>query len=174
MYQRIVVPLDGSKVAEGILPHVVRLAGAAGAEVVLLRVVEHPREGLRGSFIPSSGTHLSDRDLVKSSHKYLRQVQEGLETRGVRVRVDVITRIGVAEAIVEWAVEHEMDAIALMSHGLGPAARGVFGSVAGRLLELSPLPLLIVRATSEVLEQQQEQEEDALDEAVFACMRVER
>ena len=173
MYRRILVPLDGSRVAEGVLPHVRKLAGSTSAEVVLVRVVEHVREGLGGRVVPAGAAHVSDQDLVRSAHKYLSHVKDTLEAQGTPAQVAVISGIGAAKTVVKYAQEREADIIALMSHGLGPAARGVFGSVAARLLELSPIPVFVVRATPEVMEQQLEQEEEELDESLLTRLGVD-
>ena len=165
MFRRIVVPLDGSKVAEGVLPHVRELAEREGAEVVLVRVVQ-PKEIARASYVvPLGAARISERDLTKSAHKYLARISEGLQGQGISTQSVVVTGARVAETIVDWACGHNVDLIALMSHGLGRAARWVFGSVAEGLLQASPIPVLVVRASNEVLEAQEEYEEAQLDHA---------
>ncbi len=162
MYTRILVPLDGSKVAEGVIPYVTGLARATGGEVIFLRVLEPP--------VRAAG--ISMRDQTKSAFKYLNTWAEALRAQGIRSR-PAVTQGPVTEAIVKWATDNAAELIALMSHGFGAAAKAVFGSVAERMLELSPLPVLVVRASAEVLQQQQEQEEEEFDEAVFELMGVE-
>lgn len=160
MYKRILVPLDGSRVAEGVLPHVEEMAKAMGSEVVLLRVLQ-PRQ-LEGGKYP-----VAIEVRMKSAYKYLGRIRGGLVARGIPVTTAVTSGIDLGDAVADWAKQNEVDAIALMSHGLGRAAKTIFGSVAERLLERSPVPVLVVRATREVLEEQEEQEEDELDEEVL-------
>ncbi len=162
MYKRILVPLDGSKVAEGILSHVHQLAKATGGEILLLRVLQP---------VPLEGGYPRPIEMrTKSAYKYLARLQDTLASQGVSATVAVTAGVQAGDAISTWAGEHEVDLIALMSHGFGRAARAVFGSVAERLLERSPVPVLVVRATPEVLEQQEEQEEDELDEELLFRM----
>lgn len=163
MYRRILVPLDGSKVAEGILPHVHDMAKAMGSEVMLLRVLQ-PRVFEGGKYpVPIEVR-------MKSAHKYLGRIREALVRHGIPVTTAVTSGIDLGDAIADWAKENHVDAIALMSHGFGRAAKAIFGSVAERLLERSPVPVLVVRATPEVLEEQEEQEEDELDEELLYRM----
>ena len=160
MYKRILVPLDGSRVAEGVLPHAEHLAKAMGSEIVLLRVLR-PRE-FEGGRYP---VHIEIR--IKSASKYLGRISEALKGHGIPVSTAVTSGIDLGDAVADWAKENDVDAIALMSHGLGRAAKAIFGSVAERLLERSPVPVLVVRATREVLEEQEEQEEEELDEELL-------
>ena len=163
MYKRILVPLDGSRVAEGVLPHVQEMAQAMGSEVVLLRVLQ-PRQ-IEGAPYP---TPMELR--MKSAYKYLGRIRDVLAERGIAVTTAVTSGIDLGDTIVDWVRENDADAIALMSHGFGRAAKAIFGSVADRLLERSPVPVLVVRATPEVLEEQEEQEEEELDEALLHSM----
>jgi nucleotide-binding universal stress UspA family protein len=160
------VPLDGSRVAEGALPHARDLAKAMGSELVLLRVLR-PRHLEGGQYpVPIEAR-------IKSAHKYLSQIQEGLAAAGIPVNTAVTSGLDLGDTIAKWATEHEVDAIVLMSHGFGRAAKAIFGSVAERLLERSPVPVLVVRATAEVLEEQTEQEEDELDEELLYRMAAD-
>ncbi len=77
MYRRIVVPLDGSKVTEGVLPHIWRIAQATGAELVLLNVIER-RKLAGGSYaISPYASAMAERDLTVAAHKYLRGAEVG-------------------------------------------------------------------------------------------------
>lgn len=171
MYKRIVVPLDGSKVAEAILPHATDLARALGAEIALLRVVQ---EGgvLQGRYIlPTEAARLLAQHARADAGSYLDKVASGITKQGVQVSHAVVSG-PVAESIVAWAEQNQGDLIALMSHGLGRAARWVFGSVADRLLQSATLPVLVVRVSQEVLEEQQEYEAEQLDQAVLEALKV--
>lgn len=163
MYKRILVPLDGSRVAEGVLPHVQEMAKAMRSEVVLLRVLQ-PWQ-IEGAQYP-----IPIELRMKSAYKYLERMKEALVARGIPVTTAVTSGIDLGDAIADWAKENDADAIALMSHGFGRAAKAIFGSVAERLLERSPVPVLVVRATPEVLGEQEEQEEDELDEELLQSM----
>ncbi|MBI2888279.1 MAG: universal stress protein [Chloroflexi bacterium] len=171
MYKRIVVPLDGSKIAEAALPHVVEIAKALGAEVVLLRVIQ-PGGLIQGRYVlPPGPAKLLSQELERSAQRYLDRAGGDLEQGGLRTQKVVVTG-PVADSIVDWATHHNADLIALTSHGLGRAARWVFGSVADRLLQSSPVPLLVIRASHEVLEAQEEYEEEQLDAAVLKALQA--
>ncbi len=169
MYKRIVVPLDGSRIAEAVLPHVTEMTKALGAEIVLLRVIQGGGR-LQGSYVlPPEPARILERELTQRAKAYLDRVAEGLVKDGVKVEKVVISG-PVSESIVEWATKNNADLIAMMSHGLGRAARWVFGSVADRLLQSSPIPLLVVRASHEVMQAQEEFEEEQLDKAVLKAL----
>lgn len=169
MYKRILVPLDGSKVAEGVLPQVCQLADALKAELVLVRVAPTPDSLLGvGVRVGAQSANLGAQ-LERAAAAYLQQVAARLGTVGAGVRY-VTLQGPVTESIVAWAQQNQVDLIALMSHGLGHAARWVFGSVADRLLQSSPVPVLVVRASQQQLEAQEEQEEAALDAALLQAM----
>ena len=128
--RRLLVPLDGSKLAERALPHAEHLARCAGAEVTLL-FVQRPEEGrgADGSAMPS----------------YLDAVAAGLRGAGVRAQVRV--REGhPAQEIAQEADEGAADLVVMSSHGRGGLARWVFGSVADQVLRTSPTPVLLVPA----------------------------
>lgn len=165
MYKRILVPLDGSKIAEGVLPHVSQLAKALGSEVVLLRVLDPVAGAARCGPSPLVA-------MRGSASAYLANIRDRLREQAIPTALAVTTGPVVSLAIGEWARRHHADLIVLMSHGFGVAARLVFGSVAQRLLEISPVPVLVIRATPEALHEQEEQEERGLGEELLAKMRV--
>ena len=170
MYKRIVVPLDGSKIAEAVLPHAQELAKALDAELVLLRVVQGGGL-LQGHYVLSpEPARILEQEFKRRAQQYLDSVGEKIQKEGVKVQ-RVVVAGPVSESIVDWSTHNSVDLIALMSHGLGRAARWVFGSVADRLLQSSPVPLLVVRASHEVLQAQEEYEEEQLDQAVLEALQ---
>jgi nucleotide-binding universal stress UspA family protein len=171
MYQRILVPLDGSKLAEGVLPQVCELANALGAEVILLQVAPSADSLLGSGVRVNSGAGALDDQLQRAAAAYLNKVAAGLGRVGSGVSCVAVSG-PVAETVVEWAASHQIDLIALMSHGLGHAARWVFGSVADRLLQSSPVPVLVVRASTTLLQAQEELEETEVDVALLRAMNV--
>ncbi len=170
MYRRIVVPLDGSKIAEGVLPHAIGLAKAHHAELALVRAVD-PRSALPSGYaLPEGPAQALQRTMERDAQAYLTSIAAGLSEQGIRV-VTAVASGPPAESIGAWATAHDADLIALMSHGLGRSARWVFGSVADRLLQSSPVPILVVRATQQVLESQEEYEEAQLDAKLLEAMQ---
>jgi len=146
MYERVLIPLDGSELAETILPFAEQIAGPLDAEVCLLRVVEPPLAvtelGSGGIVFPDALFH---RQL--EAKRYLAEVAHRLEARGLRVR----TLLGLgppAVEIVESAKAEKVDLIAMTTHGRSGFLRAVFGSVAEAVLRGAAVPVLMVRTTA--------------------------
>lgn len=142
MYKRIMVPMDGSKLAERILPHVKTIAKATGARVTLLRVVSpHAEFALEA---PREAKQRLEIEQTRAA-KYLGGVAKDLAKVGVKAT----PRVALGEAAVQIlnAAEREKaDLIALMSHGETGLSAFDRGSVAEKVLKTAPRPVLLVRA----------------------------
>jgi nucleotide-binding universal stress UspA family protein len=142
MYKKMLVPLDGSELAECVLPHVKAIAtGCNVAAVVLLQVVEPP---------PARGTEgiidygdWQDANM-KIAREYLARVQSQLILEGLKVESQVLEGMA-AEAVATFAKGSGVDLIAIATHGRSGISRWVFGSVADRVLRSSGVPVLMVR-----------------------------
>lgn len=144
MYKRALVPLDGSSVAETIIPFILDITGPLDMEVVLLRVVEPiPPMVLEGS------RHIEVED-VEARHadaeEYLAAIAVELRSKGVKVESRV-RRGNPADQIVAAARETGADLIAMSTHGRGGLGRLLFGSVAQAVLRHVDLPVFLMRAT---------------------------
>lgn len=141
MYQKILIPLDGSTLAECVLPHAKAIArGCDIAEMVLLRVVEPPPT-LGGEAIDFVALQNVDKEAAEA---YLARIQTELGSEGFEVTYQVLTGRA-AEAISEFVQNDEVDLIAIATHGRSGIKRLVFGSVADRLIRSSSVPILLVR-----------------------------
>jgi nucleotide-binding universal stress UspA family protein len=142
--QRIMVPLDGSTMAEQVLPPVTYVAQALDAEIVLFRVpIAHDSGSLLGDWVlPLAGTLETANDIASV---YLQRQAEPLREQGIRVST-AMRMGGVANAIIEFADANEIDLVAMCTHGRTGLARHALGSVADRVLRASRIPLLLVRA----------------------------
>ena len=153
MYERILVALDGSELAESILPHVEALGRALGSTLVLMRATmpaEKVISGLNaGVMVPAADIVDpmpmidAERDAVDS---YLTTVAERLEAQGLRIHTEE-PEGPAADAILQVADDLDADLIAMTTHGRTGMKRLVFGSVAGEVLHRSTRPLLLVRVT---------------------------
>lgn len=143
--RRILVPLDGSSVAEQVLPAVSSVAQALGAEMVLFRVAIACASGpFAGDwYVPLEGTFETADHIAET---YLGRVADGLRAQGLNVSTTVRSG-GVAEAIVEYADSNRIDLIAMCTHGRTGLGRWILGSVAERVLRARCTPLLLVRAS---------------------------
>jgi nucleotide-binding universal stress UspA family protein len=138
MLSRILVPLDGSPIAESVLPQVVELANLRKAEVVLLRVA-------LAHTLP--GTNPADAQVraVESAQGYLAKVETGLAAQGIAVQSAV--RYGhAAEEILDHTRTNGIDLIAMSTHGRSGFRRWVLGSVAENVARHAPVPVLLLRA----------------------------
>jgi nucleotide-binding universal stress UspA family protein len=142
--QRILVPLDGSDVAEQILPSAVSIAQAFGADMILFQVpIVYVSGSLIGEwYLPFQGViATAERD----AQTYLDRV--ACRLREQRVNVSTATQIGaVAESIIGYAEANRIDLIAMCTHGRTGRGRWTLGSVADRVLRGSSMPILLVRA----------------------------
>jgi len=143
MYKKILVPLDGSKVAEGVLPHAKSLAYSEGAELILLTVAANPAMDFVFSDPGLAQDAVSEQE--EKSKTYISKVEDGLKTEGFRV--STLLRIGsVAEVILGVAEEVQADVIAMSTHGRTGPARWLLGSIAERVVHNSNIPVLLIRA----------------------------
>ena len=143
MYRRILVPLDGSALAETVLAFVEQVAGPLEAEIVLLRVVEplSTAEAIASAGVVPPATLA--RHELEAKH-YLGQMEPRLSKKGLRVR----TRIALgppAEAILGAIKTSGVDLVAMTTHGRTGLGRALFGSVTESVLRASPVPVIVMR-----------------------------
>lgn len=154
VYKRVLVPLDGSSLAEGVLPQAAALARRFQAEVILLQVVpplsKMVAETMPAAIEPSGTAAVIGVKAAEEKHQRLREqalaylagVRRRL--RGVRSTLQVVEG-SPGERIVAYAGEQGVDLIAMSTHGRRGLARLVLGSVAEYVLRHSRTPLLLVR-----------------------------
>jgi nucleotide-binding universal stress UspA family protein len=148
MFQRILVPLDGSALAEKALTTAARLARASDGTVILLRVVSPPVEYANGSmFLNYTPTNIlegvMETDLADARH-YLECVAASSTLQGVRTRLEV--RTGVAASLIFSIIDSQYcDIIVMSSHGRTGLQRWLLGSVAQKVAMSSAIPVLILR-----------------------------
>ena len=148
MYNTILVPLDGSKRAEAILPHVEELAQRYDARVIFLQVVESIPiiVGPEGALVTLRQEELERR--TKQAESYLAALQGEFRKKGIEAR----TRVAygpVVEAIINAAEREGADLIAIASHGRSGLSQVFYGSVAAGVLHRVDRPLLLVRSQSD-------------------------
>ncbi len=147
MYRKILVPLDGSPLAEAALPHALEMAQLGGAEIALVRVpVLHvaPLPPTVGETLPDAQEQYDDR-LYQHIKDYLDHVAARLHESGVTVSTDL--RYGnVAEAVLDYADEIGADLIVRSTHGRTGVARWLLGSVANKIVQGATCPVLLIRS----------------------------
>lgn len=131
VYERILVPVEGTETDAPVLEHIAQLAGLCGAEVTLLRVAHYHTRDERAFELEDAETDLE-------------RAAEVLRSRGLTVRT-IMAHGEPADVILAQARELRPDLIAMATHGHGWAKRIVLGSVADHVRHSSDVPLLLVK-----------------------------
>jgi nucleotide-binding universal stress UspA family protein len=149
MYKKIMVPLDGSKLAECVFPHLETIIkGCESPEVIVVQAVEplsvpYGREVLQ--FTSLEQVKAFETHQKVEAEKYLKEVVARLKKTGVNARADVI--YGKAgESLSDYATKNDVDLVIIATHGRSGISRWVWGSVADRLVRSVCVPVLMVRA----------------------------
>ena len=149
MYEKILIPLDGSDLAEQALPHGIQVANAFDSEVYLIHVVSHYVGGLMPYEVEFRlGESLHEASLHEA-HQYLKRVVETYQSEFAgKVHTQVIEGV-VSDSVLDFTEFHGIDLIIMATHGRSGISRWVFGSVAERVLRASKCPVFLVRAASD-------------------------
>jgi nucleotide-binding universal stress UspA family protein len=140
MYKKILVPLDGSELAEKALDHAKKLAETFDAEIILFQVV---------AFLPIYGepeltSFIVDEKQKEAAERYLTTCAEELKRRGFKVTAKVKTGMQVAAEIIDFAKESGVDLILMCTHGHSGITLWVLGSVARKVLTRAETPILLI------------------------------
>jgi nucleotide-binding universal stress UspA family protein len=149
---RLLVPLDGSAVAEAALAPARALAAELGSEVLLLRVVEPPAPLAAPDYLAASGYDASAE--LAAAESYLKQVATDWRTAGLHP--EIVTAVGYPPTLIP-IIAHEKgaDLVVMATHGRSGVARLVLGSVATAVLQRSSVPVLLAgpaRPTTEAVQ----------------------
>jgi nucleotide-binding universal stress UspA family protein len=141
MFDTILVPLDGSQMADCVLPHVAAIAGPFNAEVTLLRVLE------KNQTVPSAQLFdLLNWQINKTrSALYLEKIKALFQEAGIRTKALVLEGL-VAEGIAEYAQQQGIKLIVLSSHGRSGLTQWGISSITQKIILIAQTSLLIVRA----------------------------
>jgi nucleotide-binding universal stress UspA family protein len=141
MFRKILVPLDGSDIAESILPQVARLYRVDDAEIILLRVVPVPAKS-------TAEVEEMIRKAETEAFDYLTALQQKLEARGIYAK-PVVKRGAPQEVIPRFATEAGADLVTMSTHGRSGISRWIRGSVAEHVLRATGVPLLLMHSFEE-------------------------
>ena len=154
MYKKIMVPLDGSELAECVLPQVETfIAGCQVSTLVFVRVIEPAGLTYKGAYVTSKDdlekiemyTKRIEEGRKRNADEYLKGVVSRLKPGGVKYQTEVLSG-KVAESLVDYAEANGVDMIIIATHGRSGVSRWVRGSIADRVLRASRVPVLMVRA----------------------------
>ena len=145
MYQRILVPIDGSDTAERGLQEALSLARLCNASLVLLSVVEY--YPVMMEMATATTWDLVSNDLREYSQRVLDKAHDAAKAAGIasQTHLEDAAAARVCDVIVDQAREHRCDLIVMGTHGLGSRAGAVLGSVAQSTLEHAGVPVLMVK-----------------------------
>lgn len=144
MFQRILVPLDGSSRAERALPVAARIARASGGSVHLLHIITHPVDAAAYLMQPSEETEQTlDRRHAKAADYLTRITTDSDALDGVPTTMEVADSVP-AQTILSAARLQAIDLIMMCSHGETGLTHWALGSVAQKVIRQSPVPVLVL------------------------------
>ena len=137
MFSKILVPLDGSELAEETLCQAEELAKSHGGEIMLLRVANfHP--------FPGMDAREHEQKAIERAQAYLDKVAGRVQTKGIKVSTHV--RVGEASGEILDHAKRYATAVVMATHGRGGMIRWAMGSVADRVIRRCTKPVLLVRS----------------------------
>ena len=154
MFARILVPLDGSELAERALPLARSITQSSNATIHLVQAVSRLPEAEAGrsgdSILVADLERDAARQLVEAritrGKEYIGRVAAQLEKAGIEVATALLEG-GAAENIVDYTREHGIDLVVMSTHGFGGLKRLLLGSVTDRVIRSCEVPVLVVPCT---------------------------
>ena len=146
MYTRILIPLDGSELAESVLPYVKWFTTVSSVnEIVLIRAVEplHMGGGLESTVSPKERRRI-EQDAVNLAIEYLDTVAGQFEDSGITVKPVVIMGKP-ASVVAEYVSKSDVDLIIMATHGFSGIHRWMRGSTADEILHAALVPVFMVK-----------------------------
>jgi nucleotide-binding universal stress UspA family protein len=151
MYKKILVPLDGSKLAECALNHVKTLFqdGPVGEVVLLNAVVTEIPWGEMNTREDGQAITFDynafKKTFIDKSKKYLTRVKSRLASEGIKVKTETIESNGPSHTITDYAQKNGVDLIVIATHGYTGMKKMMVGSIALKVLHESNVPVLLIR-----------------------------
>ena len=142
MQPKILVPLDGSKLAERAVEQAEKIAKALGHEVILFQVIRNPLDSA-----PEAGPEAEEKatlDTIGKANAYLQSIASGLEKNGIKARVEVGEGPPYA-GILGLAHREDVDFIIMSTHGRTGLTRALMGSVAEKVVYTTKRPVMLVK-----------------------------
>jgi nucleotide-binding universal stress UspA family protein len=147
MFQRILIPLDGSSLAECVLPHAVAVARPNNAEIMLLRVLDPVGAATRPRHVDPLDWQIRKAE----AESYLKGLAARFEAAGIKAEM-VVLEGNAAESVIESAQAHEVNLIILSSHGQSGISGWNVSSVVQKVIMRARTSVMIVRAYRPVTE----------------------
>ena len=142
MYKRILIPLDGSPLAEQALPHAIAMAECFQSELVLLRVLIPLPSAVTTT---EAALQRAAEEAAIFAREYLDRVAAGVQERGITVQMVTIGGRPHYQ-IIQYAETNQVDLIVMSTRGQSGLSRWLMGSVSDRVVRGAKVPVLMVRA----------------------------
>jgi nucleotide-binding universal stress UspA family protein len=142
MYEKILVPLDGSALAERAIRHAQEIARGTRSEVFLMQAVNFPLPVVPEAILIQDGQWLAE--AKKEAARYLEGIAAPLREAGMRVRT-LLDERPPADAILHVATREEVDLIIMSTHGRGGISRMLMGSVAESVFRATSRTVMLVK-----------------------------
>lgn len=148
MYKKVLVPLDGSKLAECAVNHVKALVKEGSAKEVTLFTAVRVDTSWVKLYGKNFNVDTMRKALLGSALKYLDGLKESLAMEGIKVKTEVIEADGAAQGITDYARKKKSDLLVIATHGYSGVKKLMLGSVAMSILNRSDMPVLLIRPES--------------------------
>jgi nucleotide-binding universal stress UspA family protein len=151
-FKRILVPLDGSHLAEKALPLATALARQFDSQLILIRAIDFLHPSVLSPHLTTTTAEIMI-EAYKQAHQeaydYLHTWQRKLDQQGLKVEI-LLWETSPAEGILDTASAQAVDCIVMGTHGRGGLARWTLGSVADKVARHAPCPVLLVRQNDKI------------------------
>lgn len=150
MLKHVLVPLDGSQLAEDALQHAINILGTDG-KITLISAVEVPEVPIYGYYPPATipDYDAAKADLLPQARAYLDGIAQNIKRQHPNLHIATEAEIGEpAEIITTVAEKHHVDAIVMSTHGRSGLSRWLFGSVTNKVLSAKPCPVYVIPSQS--------------------------
>jgi len=141
MYRKVVVPLDGSDLAECSITEVKKLLGQ-GSDVLFIQVIQ-PLSMSATVEVPEEILREAERKNVAAARQYMEKIAAELKGTGASVKTEIVWG-NPADEIIQYAQKNKADLIVITTHGRSGVSRWAFGSVADKVLRTAAIPVLMV------------------------------
>jgi nucleotide-binding universal stress UspA family protein len=145
MFKKILVPLDGSKLAEKALPYAEALAQKFEAELILVWVVQRPILMSAEYGVTAAPLEVLMAQETQTAQEYLSHLRAHFQQRQLATRTMVVEDFSVADAVITLANQEGADLIVKTTHGRSGPSRWLLGNVALKVLQQAPCPVFLVR-----------------------------
>jgi nucleotide-binding universal stress UspA family protein len=149
MFNKILMSLDGSDLAECVFPYVEDIAKLRNSLVEAAFVVEHYEMPFYGGVVfDEDNLKKIEQSAKKGAEHYMKTVKKRLFSKGIDINT-VVLEGKIADSLVDYANNNGFDLIVMATHGRSGLARWVIGSVADKILHCSTVPVLLIRSENQ-------------------------